>query len=79
MTTNDYPAPGSSELVPGDAIEAFYKGSLVHRGPVTEAAPDGGLLWILDTLTGRRCLLQVSELEVVRLPARYREVLVGRA
>lgn len=65
------------ELSPGDAIEAFYRSTLVHRGPVTDIAPDQGLFWILDTLTGSRRLLDSSELEIVRLPARYREVLVG--
>jgi hypothetical protein len=35
------------------------------------------MFWILDTLTGSRRLLDSSELEIVRLPAHYREVLVG--
>ncbi|MDQ0673109.1 hypothetical protein QFZ36_000670 [Pseudarthrobacter siccitolerans] len=65
------------ELSPGDAIEAFYGNTLVHRGPVSEIAPQHGLFWILDTLTGSRRLLDSSELEIVRLPAHYREVLVG--
>jgi len=64
------------ELVPGDAVEAFYGSNLVHRGPVTDTAPEHGLLWILDTLTGTRRLLDTSELEIVRLPAQCREVLV---
>jgi hypothetical protein len=50
---------------------------LVHRGPVTDIGPDQGLFWILDTLTGSRRLLDSSELEIVRLPPQYREVLVG--
>jgi hypothetical protein len=66
------------ELSPGDAIEAFYGSVLVHRGPVIAVDPDHGLFWILDILTGSRCLLDSSELEVVRLPAHYREVQVGR-
>lgn len=65
------------ELVPGDAIEAFLRSTLVHRGPVTDIAPDHGLFWILDTLTGSRRLLDMSELEIVRLPAHYREVRVN--
>jgi hypothetical protein len=64
------------ELAPGDAIEAFYKNSLVHRGPVTDIAPGQGLLWILDTVTGSRRVLDISELSIVRLPAHYREVLL---
>lgn len=62
------------ELTPGDAIEAFHKSNLVHRGPVTDTAPDLGLFWILDTLTGGRRLLDMFELEIVRLPAPYRDV-----
>jgi hypothetical protein len=65
------------ELVPGDAIEAFFRSTLVHRGPVTGTAPDHGLFWILDTLTGSRRLLDMSELEIVRLPAHHREVRVN--
>lgn len=65
-----------AELTAGDAIEAFYRNTLVHRGPVTDVAPERGLFWILDTLTGSRRLLDVSEFEIVRLPAPYREVLL---
>lgn len=78
MISNDQAVIGScDELAAGDAIEAFYGNTLVHRGPVTETALDQGLVWILDTLTGSRRLLDISELEIVRLPAHYREVLVG--
>lgn len=37
------------ELLRGDAVEAFCKNTLVHRGPVTATAPDQVLFWILDT------------------------------
>lgn len=78
MTAKDHDVVGScSELVPGDAIEAFFKSTLVHRGPVTDTAPDQGLFWILDTLTGGRRLVDMAELEIVRLPARYREVVAS--
>lgn len=77
MITIDHLVIGScAELAPGDAIEAFYKNSLVHRGPVTDIAPEHGLVWILDTLTGCHCLLDISELSIVRLPAHHREVLL---
>ncbi|MGF9646922.1 hypothetical protein AAIH32_03055 [Pseudarthrobacter oxydans] len=65
------------QLKPGDAIEAFHGSVLVHRGPITDVAPDQDLLWILDTLTGSRRVLDTSELEIVRLPTHHREVLVG--
>jgi hypothetical protein len=78
MISTDHIVIGScDELSPGDAIEAFYKNTLVHRGPVTEVAPDLGLFWILDTLTGSRRVLDISELSILRLPAHYREVQVG--
>jgi hypothetical protein len=70
MTSTDGIVVGSCcELASGDAIEAFCNGTLVHRGPVTETAPEQGLFWILDTLTGNRRLLDMSELEIVRMPA----------
>jgi hypothetical protein len=78
MISIDHVVVGScDELAPGDAIEAFHKNSLVHRGPVTDIAPDRGLVWILDTLTGSHRVLDISELSIVRLPAHYREVLLG--
>jgi hypothetical protein len=77
MNGFDHSVIGScEELAPGDAIEAFYRNTLVHRGPVTEIAPDLGLFWILDTLTGSRRVLDISEFSVVRLSAHYREVLL---
>lgn len=62
------------ELMPGDVIEAFHKSNLVHRGPVTDTAPELGLFWILDTLMGGRRLLDMSELEIVRWPAHHRDL-----
>jgi hypothetical protein len=78
MTSNNHAVIEScDELTAGDAIEAFYKNTLVHRGPVMEIAPGRRMFWILDTLTGSRRLLDSSELEIVRLPPHYREVVVG--
>ena len=69
MTTHDGMAAGSPvELRPGDAVEAYCNGRMVHRGPIVDAVPQCGLLWILDTVTGSRHLLHMSEVEVVRLP-----------
>jgi hypothetical protein len=55
------------ELAAGDEIDARYKGALVHRGRVTERAPDHGLFWIMDDLRGGRRLLDMAELEIVRV------------
>jgi hypothetical protein len=54
------------ELTAGDEIIARYKGSLVHRGRVTERVPDHGLFWIMDELTGGRRLLDMADLEIFR-------------
>lgn len=55
------------DLATGDEIDARYKGTLVHRGRVTERAPDQGLFWVMDDLTGGRRLLDMAELEIVRV------------
>lgn len=56
-----------SELNPGDEINATYHGTLVHRGRVTDLAPDHELFWILDILTGGRRLIDMSEMKVARI------------
>lgn len=75
-TMTDTPGTSSPErttvlstaaLACGDQIEASYKGTLVHRGQVTEIAPSHELFWITDYLTGSRRLLDVAEFEIVRL------------
>lgn len=55
------------ELNLGDEIEATYKGALVHRGRVTDLAPDQSLFWIMDELRGGRRLLDLAELEIIRI------------
>lgn len=59
----------NSELSSGDFIEAYCKDTLVHRGDVTDIAPNHELFWIQDVLTGGRRLLDIAELEI-RKPAR---------
>ena len=51
----------------GDLIEAAYKGTVVHRGQVTDIAPSHELFWITDYLSGSRRLLDVTEFEITRL------------
>jgi hypothetical protein len=67
MTTGEETVGTCHELATGDFILARYKGSLVHRGSVTERVPGHGLFWILDELTGRRRLLDMADLEIVRV------------
>lgn len=80
MNGNDRTIVSScAQLAVGDALEAFYGDALVHRGPVTATEPGLGRVWILDTLSGRDQLIDLSELMVVRLAPRYREVRVRRS
>lgn len=58
-----------SELNVGDEIHASYKGKLVHRGRVTELAPNHGLFWIIDDLMGGRRLIDITEMHITRTPA----------
>ena len=57
------------ELTSGEWVEAYYRGTLVHRGEVTDIAPNHELFWILDVLTGSRRLADIAELEIVRIDA----------
>ena len=46
MISNDHFVISScEELTTGDAIEAFYKGTRLYRGPVMEIGPQHGLFW----------------------------------
>jgi hypothetical protein len=56
----------NSDLSCGDFIEAYYKGILVHRGEVTDIAPNHDLFWIMDLETGGRRLLDISEFEICK-------------
>lgn len=55
------------ELSAGDEIHARDKGILVHRGQVTEVVPGHGLFWIMDELTGGRRLLDMADLQIIRI------------
>jgi hypothetical protein len=68
MTTNEKTSVSSChDLAAGDEVDALYEGALVHRGRVTESAPEHGLFWIMDDLTGGRRLLDMAELEIIRI------------
>jgi hypothetical protein len=57
------------ELTSGECVKAYYKDTLVHRGEVTDIAPNPDLFWLLDVLTGSRKLVDIAELEIVRAKA----------
>lgn len=67
MTVNEEAVGTCHELAAGDRIVARYKGSLAHRGCVTERVPEHGLFWIMDELTGGRRLLDMADLEISRV------------
>lgn len=75
MRTQEDCTPASGEefpampedLSPGDVVEAWRGGRLLHRGRVTDVAANQGLLWIMDTVSGSRRLLDHSELEITRV------------
>jgi hypothetical protein len=80
MTANDTFAVGSClKLNLRDDIEATYKGVLVHRGRVTDLAPDHNLFWIMDELRGGRRLLDLAELEVTRIQGITRDPATNEA
>jgi len=68
MTTGEASVADCHDLVAGDLPSARYKGSVVHRGRVTEQVPECGLFWIMDELTGGRHLLDKADLEIGRAP-----------
>ncbi|WP_457973856.1 hypothetical protein [Arthrobacter sp. D1-17] len=55
-----------ADLAPGDLVEGRRGGRLLHRGRVTDVAAHQGLLWIMDTVSGSRRLLDSSELDITR-------------
>lgn len=67
--TDEFVVKSCLELNAGDEIQAAYKGTIVHRGTVTDLARHHDLFWIIDHLRGGRRLLDLAELEVVKLPA----------
>ena len=59
-----------SELSPGDRVEAWRDGRLLHRGRVLAVVPELDLFWLLDARTGTRQLLDLELLRVLRCPLR---------
>lgn len=55
-----------SELSPGEEIEAWRSGRLIHRGRVSYTLPSMSMAWIIDARNGTRSLLDLEDLEVVR-------------
>jgi hypothetical protein len=58
-----------AELSAGDEIEAWHNGKLFHRGRVSRTVASMDLVWILDSRTGARRLIDVEALVILRAPA----------
>jgi hypothetical protein len=59
-----------SELSPGERVEAWQDGTLLHRGKVLAVVPALELFWIDDARTGTRQLLDLDQLRVLQCPLR---------
>jgi hypothetical protein len=64
------PVLNCSELSPGDRIEAWREGRVLHRGCVLAVIPQLDLFWILDARTGTRQLLDLDMLRVLQCPVK---------
>ncbi len=68
MTATNNSIRTSAELALGDSIEAWHNGRLYHRGTVVKKVAATELFWIEETATGRRRLLDMDSVEIVRIP-----------
>lgn len=71
--TDEVPVYSCLGLLAGDEITARHMGTLLHRGRVTDIAPDQGFFWIMDDLSGGRRLLDLSEVQVMRIKGEVTE------
>lgn len=57
-----------ADLSVGDEINAWQGGCLFHTGIITDVFPSMGLFWIREQALGERRLLDMSELQITRVP-----------
>jgi hypothetical protein len=68
MMTAGQPLIRSCEaLSPGDVVEAWHDGRLLHSGRVTRILPTMGMFWILCGRTGARKLVDLAASDVVQV------------
>jgi hypothetical protein len=63
-----------AELSAGEEIEAWHNGKLFHRGRVVQTVASMDLVWIMDSRTGARRLIDVEALVVLRASAQASEL-----
>lgn len=56
-----------TDLRIGELIKATVNGRQVVRGVVAETMPKKGLLWIYEESLGSRLLLDMSEVDILRI------------
>jgi hypothetical protein len=57
-----------ADLSVGDQINAWQGGRLFHTGIITDLLPAMSLFWIREPALGERRLVDMSELQITRLP-----------
>jgi hypothetical protein len=57
-----------ADLSMDDHVNAWQGGHLSHTGVITDLLPAMGLFWIRERALGERRLLDMSELEITRVP-----------
>lgn len=70
MTVEATLVRSSSDLSPGDQVEAQRDDLVLYRGKVLATVPELDLVWILDSRTGTPQLLDLEQLRVLRCPVR---------
>ncbi|WP_353710690.1 hypothetical protein [Arthrobacter sp. K5] len=62
-----------ADLSVGDQINAWQGGHLLHTGIITDRSPALGLFWIREPALGERRLMDMSELQITRVPHPVRQ------
>jgi hypothetical protein len=57
-----------SDLSAGEEINAWKGSHLIHSGTIADLIPAMGLFWIRERALGERRLLDMSDLEITRVP-----------
>jgi hypothetical protein len=57
-----------ADLSVGDQINAWQGDRLFHTGIITDLLPAKGLFWIREPALGERRLVDMSELQITRVP-----------
>jgi len=70
MTDGESVIRSCEALSPGDVVEAWHDGRLIHSGRVMRILPTMGMFWILCARTGASKLVDLTASDVVRVRPR---------